>query len=535
MTEHGEVLFSEVFTHQALSSRPMLTTGGLTLTGRQAYEACQLRQSQLWDAGVRPGDVVGLVGDTSLGFAIDLLSLLGLGAIIAPLSPSFHGLRAAQQWDFLGLKWVINHPPTDVFAGVYDIGRSTSPPAAGQVSAVVEELFSAVQLTRWQPPVTRTYPPGVCLLPMTSGTTGQARAVMLTAAQLTANVRQFGQACNLHKTTVALSLLPMTHIYGLTVLLLAPLAAGGHVVCEPFRADRFLSLHEQWQVTVSFIAPPMAPLYGGGSSSSTEPLAALETIVSGAAALRAADVETLTTHTGAFLAQGYGLTEASPVTHLRRSSAQPATSIGTPLPDTRDRIVDPATGLAVADGTVGELQVAGPQVMLGYAFAPEATAAALTEDGWLRTGDLGFRDPASGAIVLVGRLKDIINYHGYTVTPHVVEQAIATCALVEDVVCGALIDEDGEEVVAALIVPRVPNPSGDDAGEKDDPTRRSAASLDAICSALITELPQVLAPFELPRQIALVTEVPRTVTGKIVRQELFHSSHTWHHLVYPRS
>ena len=179
---------------------------------------------------------------------------------------------------------------------------------------------------------------------------------------------------------------------------------------------------------------------------------ALRYCISGGAPLDQAVAEEFAAHTGATVVEGFGLSEASPVTHIGPldGSALPGT-IGLPLPDTDARIVDPATGRTdVPQGEVGELIIKGPQVMLGYLNDPEATART-TRDGWLFTGDLAVQD-AEGFFRIVDRKKDLIITSGFNVYPSDVEQVLRTCPGVADVAVIGVPDLERGEIVKAVVV-----------------------------------------------------------------------------------
>jgi long-chain acyl-CoA synthetase len=194
---------------------------------------------------------------------------------------------------------------------------------------------------------------------------------------------------------------------------------------------------------------------------------------------------------------GYGLTEASPEVCNNPLGAPRAGTVGVPLPGTRLRLRDPAAPSS-DDRREGELQVAGPQITCGYWERPEATAEAFTVDGWLRTGDVA-RFDERGYVVIVDRLKDLIKFRGYSITPAVVEAALRRCPGVRDaVVVGAPDRVDGERPVAFI--------------ECDGPPP-DADVLRAFAAGR-------LAPHEVPRSFVAVDEIPRNHVGKPLRRVL---------------
>jgi len=224
-------------------------------------------------------------------------------------------------------------------------------------------------------------------------------------------------------------------------------------------------------------------------------------VISGASALDASVREEFESTGVGQIVEGYGLTEASPVTHANPSGPgnRPGT-IGRPLPDTQARLVDTETGLDVdaSAGACGELLVRGPQVMKGYSNNPEATEAVL-ENGWLHTGDIARRD-ADGYYTLVDRKRDIIKTSGFLVFPAEVEEVLRSFPDVAEVAVIGVPDDEKGEAVKALIVPR--------AGSKLD-----LASLQGYCKLH-------LGKQKRPREIELVTELPKNFLGKVLRRKL---------------
>ena len=238
----------------------------------------------------------------------------------------------------------------------------------------------------------------------------------------------------------------------------------------------------------------------------SEAFANVRLCVSGAAALDNAIAARMRERFGVWVHEGYGLTEASPVVSTSAVSAEPRIgSIGPPLPGVEVRLVD-ADEDDVLEGDPGEVQVRGPNVFAGYWEDDDATARVLTEDGWLRTGDIGVADP-DGWLSLVERAKDVIIVSGFNVYPGEVEEAIASHPAVAEVaVIGEPHPRTGETVVA-FVVAR--------AGEDPDPVE------------LLRHAGRRIARYKLPTRVDLVSELPRSFTGKLLRRELSSSDSTF--------
>jgi long-chain acyl-CoA synthetase len=231
-------------------------------------------------------------------------------------------------------------------------------------------------------------------------------------------------------------------------------------------------------------------------------LQSIKACISGSAALPMEIQEQFGALSGGRLVEGYGLTEAAPVTHCNPVGGQrKAGSIGVPLPDVEARLVDPESGFPVLWGSDegGELQVRGPNVMKGYWNRPEETAACLDEDGWLRTGDIAKMDE-DGYFYIVDRLKDMINASGYKVLPREVEEVLFSHpAVLEAAVAGVPDAKRGETVKAFVVL------------------KPGAHATEAEIAAYCRER---LAPYKLPREIEFRDELPKTQVGKVLRRVL---------------
>jgi long-chain acyl-CoA synthetase len=229
-------------------------------------------------------------------------------------------------------------------------------------------------------------------------------------------------------------------------------------------------------------------------------LRSISVCISGSAPLLAATARRFEELTGAAVVEGYGLTEASPVTHANPIDGEHrAGSVGLPMPGTDQRIVDPGTGRTLsAPGAVGELWVRGPQVMAGYYRRPEESAEVLV-DGWLRTGDAAQVD-ADGFAYIVDRLKDMINVGGLKVYPREVEEALSTHPAVAEAAVVGLPDPAHGEVVAAVVV------------------RRPQSTVTA--EELIEHVRGRIAHYKAPRRVEFREALPRTGVQKVLRRTL---------------
>jgi acyl-CoA synthetase (AMP-forming)/AMP-acid ligase II len=351
-----------------------------------------------------------------------------------------------------------------------------------------------------QAPQAKIDPSEVAVLPYSSGTTGLPKGVMLTHANLVANLVQMQDAFPIADDDVLIGVLPFFHIYGQTVIMNQGLRSGAKIVTMPrFDLEQFLDLIEQHRVTRAYVVPPIALALAKHPAVEARDLSSIQTVMSGAAPLGAELAGQVSQRLGCRVVQGYGLTETSPVTHVVRPDGDSrAGSIGPPVKGTECRLVDPETGADVADGDRGELWIRGPQVMAGYLNNPEATAATVDDDGWLHTGDVAVRD-ADDCYAIVDRLKELIKYKGFQVPPAELEAILITHPDVADVAVVGVPDDEAGELPKAYVVP---------AGDSID-----AEAIKAFVAAQVSPQKQV-------RIVEEIDEIPKSPSGKILRRIL---------------
>ena len=346
-------------------------------------------------------------------------------------------------------------------------------------------------------------------LPYSSGTTGLPKGVMLSHYNLVANVFQFiaPHASEISPNDVALCFLPLYHIYGLNVVLNPVLTLGGTLLLMPrCNIPQLLSLLVDEDVTMMPLVPPALNALCQAAEAGQFPTNhRLRWVKSGAAPLAPELARRFTELTGVLVCQGYGMTEASPVTHvgyLEPELYRPE-SIGQPLAQTECRVINAtADGESeVPPGQPGELVMRGPQFMMGYWRDPQATDAVL-RDGWFWSGDVVTRDPDDFYFV-VDRRKEMIKYKGFPVAPAEVEALLLEHPAVRD--CGVVgrADPTAGEIPVAFIVLR----------EGSVPSNKLEEDLRGFVAERLT-------PYKQPRQIHFVDALPRTPSGKILRREL---------------
>ncbi|KHF35470.1 Long-chain-fatty-acid--CoA ligase [Paenibacillus sp. P1XP2] len=342
----------------------------------------------------------------------------------------------------------------------------------------------------------------LALIQYTGGTTGFAKGVMLTHMNLVSNTIQ-AQLWS-YRTQMAqekyLAALPFFHVFGLTVLLNQAMYIAGTLILIPrFQVDDVLKTIHKKKPTIFPGAPTMYIAVIHHPEVGRFDLSSIQICVSGAAPLPLEVQERFERITGGKLIEGYGLTEASPVTHANNIwEKRKNGSIGIPFPDTLAKIVHPETGEEMPVGEIGELVVKGPQVMKGYWNRPEETERTL-RDGWLYTGDLARMDE-EGFFYILDRRKDMIIAGGYNIYPREVEEVLFEHPDVEEAVVAGVKDPYRGENVKAYIVLR----KGSNVTEEE---------LKSWCK-------ERLAVYKVPKIYEFRDSLPKTLVGKVLRRKL---------------
>ena len=486
----------------------------------------------LADLGVRPGDRVALVLPNCTSHVVAFWSVLRLGAVVVEHNPTYtseelahqladSGATVAVAWeqavprvlearDRTELRHVVavdlsaDLPRTSRWALSLPVAKARATRAAmrGPVPADVPHWH---RLLRAAAPLTAPAVPtasDVALLQYTGGTTGTPKAAVLTHRNLGANALQ-GQTWTQAQpaTEVVYGVLPFFHAFGLTLCLTyAVRIAATLVVLPSFDPARVLAAQKRRPGTFLPAVPPMLDRLAIAAEEAGADITSFRYSISGAMALPRATAERWERVTGGIVAEGYGMTETSPVAlgNPLSPDRRPG-ALGLPFPSTRIRVVDQEDPTReVAPGEQGELLVSGPQVFQGYWKRPEETAHQLLEGGWLRTGDV-VRVDDDGMVVLVDRMKEMIVTGGFKVYPSQVEDHLRGMPGVRDVaVVGVPTGDLGESVVAAVVLDE--NAPGVD-----------LAAVRAWCETR-------LARYALPRRVVVVPDLPRSQVGKVLRR-----------------
>jgi len=343
----------------------------------------------------------------------------------------------------------------------------------------------------------------VALFQYTGGTTGVAKGVMLTHHNLVSNAYQvrlwIPQAVEGEEK--ALAVLPFFHVYGMTTAMNLPVLIAAEMILIPrFEVKQILQVIQKEHPTIFPGVPTMYQAINMVEGVDKFNLSSVKYCISGAAPLPLEVMKRFKALTGAKLVEGYGLTEASPVTHANPlEGVIKEGSIGIPFPDTDSKIIDLETGEDLPVGQVGELCVKGPQVMKGYWNMQEETREVLTEDGWLKTGDIARMDE-DGYFFIVDRKKDMIIAGGYNIYPRDIDEVLFTHPKVRDAVAVGVPDPYRGETVKAFVVLK----PGETATEEE----------------IIDYCRERLAKYKVPTLVEFRDELPKSMVGKILRKVL---------------
>ena len=343
----------------------------------------------------------------------------------------------------------------------------------------------------------------LAMLQYTGGTTGVPKGVMLSHANLTANVQQCqAMLPRLTKTRhTLLAVLPFFHIFGLTVCMNFAVGLGATIIPFPrlVVAD-LLKAIQKYKPTIFPAVPAIFVAMIQHKNLRQYRLSSIDYCISGSAPLPVDVMQKFQQLTGAEIIEGYGLSEASPVTHLNPLDGKHKPgSIGIPIPATEARIVDMEGGaVPVPQGKLGELVILGPQVMQGYWNRPDETASTI-RNTWLYTGDIAYMDE-EGFCFIVDRKKDLIITGGYNVYPRDVDEVLYEHPKVKEAVAVGIPHPTRGEIVKAYIVP------------KDGEVIEQSEIIE-FCS-------KKLAKYKVPRRVEFRSDLPKTLVGKVLRRAL---------------
>jgi long-chain acyl-CoA synthetase len=435
---------------------------------------------------------LGVMIPTSGAFPMAALAGWMLGKTVVPLN----FLLKQEE-----LQYVVDDCGTDtIVTSRLLLDRLETPPRVKNMIVLEELDFRSVPEPTW-PAGAAEDDLGVLLY--TSGTSGRPKGVMLTHGNIEANLRQIIEWVNIDPGDVIMGVLPQFHTFGLTVLTLLPLVVGMKVAYTArFVPQKIVRLIREHKPTVFVAIPSMYNALLAAKDAHPEDFASLRLIVSGGEPLPDAVFSRFYERFGVRISEGYGLTETAPVTNWCRPSEWKQHSVGMPLPEVEERIVDINTGRIMDTGEEGEVQIAGPNVMQGYYHMPAETTAAFTRDGFFRTGDIG-RFDNDGHLYITGRLKEMLIIGGENVFPREIEEVLNQ----HEIVGASGVVGKQDPMRGELPVAFVELREGVDKGRFDE------KALQMFCRGK-------LAGYKVPDEIRLMETLPRNPTGKVLRREL---------------
>ena len=492
-----------ILTETALATpdAPVHRFGGTVTTYRELDEQSGRFAAGLREAGLEPGDVMGLQLPNLPHFLIAYFGALKAGLVVLPLNPllmapeiEYHlgDSSAVLLIGFEGMHAEATKACERLGIPLYlvSMGSGPLPEAARPVSALLGAPDEEV--------VPRS-PEDTAVLIYTSGTTGKPKGAELTHFQLYMNCTIAGQLFGARNDDVTLAVLPFFHVFGLSSVINVSVRYGGCLSIVPrFQPADVLDVIERDRCTVIGGVPTMLHALAQQDIAGRD-LSALRVAVSGGASLPEDIMRTFEGMYGIEVLEGYGMSETASTSSFNRPGDRRVLSIGKPIWGVTMRVADPSDRpLPPGPENVGEILIRGHNVMKGYLGRPEATAETL-RGGWLHSGDLGYVD-SDGFFFIVDRAKDLVIRGGFNVYPREIEEVLyAHPDIVEAAVIGKRDERLGEEVVAVVVAR-----PGSELGEQD----------------VIAYCRERLAAYKYPREIRFLGELPKGPSGKILKAAL---------------
>lgn len=489
---------------------PAIIFGGKTWTYAQMNQEVDQVANALLNLGVKPKDRISINGPNSASWIISFFAIMKVGGIVVQTNPLYVENELKALMNDSGAIGMITvgplYPRVQTIRGETPLkwvlveGLKAMGMAEDEGTFDFHAYVQDAKEVEWTKPEVSPKT-DVAVLQYTGGTTGLPKGAQLTHTNLYANARQIAEWVKAEPGKErTLCVIPLFHIYALSVGLTSTMLAGGAIIPVPkFDADMILQIINDTKPTLYPGTPTMYVALINHPKLKEFDVSSIRACVSGSAPLPVEVALRFGELTGGKLVEGYGLSEASPVTHINPFDKPRVGSIGIPVSNTEAKIVDVETGeKELPPGEVGELVVKGPQVMLGY-WQKENETKAVLRDGWLYTGDLARMDE-DGFFYVVDRKKDMIISGGYNVYPRDIEEVLYAHPAVKEAVCAGIPDSYWGEMVKAYVVLR----------EEQSATEEE----------LIEYMKTKLASYKVPKQVEIRNELPKTAVGKILRRFL---------------
>lgn len=505
---------------------------GSELTYQQLNRQVNQFAHALHGLGVSPGDRVMVVLPNMPQLIIAYYATFKIGGVVVLPNPDASGESLLEQVHSTDARVLVTLNEFSALAGLISEQTKTRVVLASLRNAVSGRSYkqliarweaagfqpsredgdhaAGIQMDRlmmdasWESPAIEVKYDDPAAILYTSGTTDEPKGVCLTHANLVANAlqtRHWIPELETGKETF-LAVIPLTHSYGMTSAMNIPIAMAATIVLLPvFELDQVLEHIKAYKPTIFPGVPSIYTALNQAPNVREYGLESIKACISGAAPLPIEVQETFEKLTHGRLVEGYGLTEASPVTHaFPFDGPEKPGSMGIPIPGTEARIVDLVSGEPLAPGHVGELLVRGPQVMQGYWAGPDQKPSQESlKDGWLYTGDVAVMD-AEGFFTIISRKRDTIMAGEFSVYPRDVEEVLYENSKVLEVAVVGVQSEDGGQKVKAFVVPR--------------------PGMDLSKEELLELCRRRLEPYAVPWEIEFRTELPKSFVGKVLRRML---------------
>ncbi|KAI4498247.1 hypothetical protein M0802_006733 [Mischocyttarus mexicanus] len=498
------------------------------ITGRkytygQARDATNYIARSLRNLNFKEGDVIALIIPNLPEWSLAFLGILEAGLVVTTINPYYTTEEMAMQLKLSGAKGIITG--REIF---HVVNKAVKNIQFGSSLIVVDDQTGPMMegVIPFQDLITRgkELPPlktlsnsinDLAVLPFSSGTTGLPKGVMLTHTNLVANMEMMNFTVDPKMwikpydgidQEVIPAFLPFFHIFGMNGIMLPCLASGVKLVTLPrFQPETFINVLEKHKPTILVCVPPILMYLSVSPNLKKEHLSKVRTIFSGAAPITKKDVDRFyekyqLDNSNFHFAQGYGLTECSPVSFIEKSGLK-YSSIGKNICGCDAKLVDPITNVDIFEpGKNGELWIRGPHVMKGYYNNPEATKDILCDNGWMKTGDIAYFDEDYDFFI-TDRLKELIKVKGFQVPPAELEGLLRTHPDIQEAAVVGINDARCGEVPRAFVVLKKDRKVGEE-------------EIKNFIKDKVSEYKQ------LNGGVSFVKEIPKNVAGKILRVKI---------------
>jgi long-chain acyl-CoA synthetase len=508
--DYPRIPYDQVLTHGAEHhpENVAVVFRDVSLTYRELEALTNRFARALAALGVAKGDRVCVLSPNCPEYIIAFYAIARVGAVASPMNPSYREREIEYQLnDTEAVAIVVHRSLVPLVENVRPHARHLRHViAVGPGPVTVPAVKTFAELIAPQP---ATPPARVALqeddlvaLPYSSGTTGLPKGVMITHRNLVTNNLQFVACIRMRETDRLMLFLPFYHIYGTMLMGAAVYTGATCVLMERFEPVECLELVQRHRVTLFFVVPPVLLMLSNWPELAKYDLSSLRTTMVGAAPVAPELARRFKQLTSVPVLQGYGMTEASPLTHVNPvydEGLNVVDSAGLLAHDTAHKIVDIETGeRELPPGEVGEVCIRGPQIMRGYWRAPEATAAAL-RGGWYYSGDIGYVDER-GYLFIRDRKKEMIKFKGFGIAPAEIEALLVEHPAVADAAVIGKPHPEAGEIPKAFVV------------------KKKGQELTA--GEVVAFVKGRLANYKVPGEVEFVDAIPKTPSGKILRRVL---------------